>query len=160
MDSVHDGLGQRHQSTVRRVPDGQDRPKNEYSRAWTPVHDHVAAGNLRADLLGTVHSPAIGWHGQGHVVHGGAGVPGRNSWRTHPRCAKQRILPAAAHGLPIRSRNRAVGYISDTQHGVSCGARVVHPDGRLDTRVAVLPVEAETAGRGGQMPAVVPIRQR
>lgn len=87
VDCVHDGLGQRDQSAFRGLPDGQGGPEIQHRRARATVHRFVAVDAVRAHHLGPVHGQADGRLGQGHVVHGGARVLGRDSRRERAGCA-------------------------------------------------------------------------
>jgi len=160
VDSGHHGLGQRGQPAVRRISDGPDRPETVHRHARAPVHSHLVADAVRADHVVPVHGPDVGGRGQGHVVHGGAGVPGRNSGREHPRRAEQRVLSAAAPRAAGGGGDRGAGVVPDAEHDLGRGPGAVLPGGRLDPRVAVLSVETAPAGRGGRVSAVVQGRRR
>lgn len=160
MDRVHDGFRQRDQPVDGRVRDGQDRPKTEHRRPRAVVHGHVVFDVVRADHVGTVRGQADGRHGQGHIVHGSAGVLGRNSRRQHTGRVEQRVLPTAPHGHPVGGVYWAAGVVPHFEHRLGRGAGVVFPRHRLGARIPVLPVEEKPTCQGVQMSAVVQVRRR
>lgn len=153
---VHDGPGQQHQPAVRGLPDGPDRPEEDHRRAGAAVHRVVDAAAGGVDRVGAVPGPAAGRHGQGHVVHGGAGVPGRDRGREHPRRAGHRVHGAAEQRRAVRGDRRAARVVPHAERGVGGGAGAVRGHVRVRARVAVLPAEARPPGRGGRGAAVVP----
>lgn len=76
MDRGHDGPGQRDQPASGRSPDGFYGPEAQHRGARAAVHRLVGAHAVHTHHLGAVHRPSAGRHGQGHVVHGSARVPG------------------------------------------------------------------------------------
>uniref|UniRef100_A0A2S2QY44 Uncharacterized protein n=1 Tax=Sipha flava TaxID=143950 RepID=A0A2S2QY44_9HEMI len=152
---VHDGPGQQHQPAVRRLPDGQDRPEEDHRRAGTAVHRVVVAAAVRVHRVGAVPGPADGRHGQGHVVHGGAGVPGRDRGREHPRSAGHRVHSAAEQRRAVRSDRRAARVVSHAERCVGRGAGAVRGHVRVRARVAILPAEEGPPRGRGRGAAVV-----
>lgn len=158
VDRGDDGPGQRVEPADGRLPDGPGGQEADHCAAGAAVHSLVAADAVRADHVVAVHGPADGGHGQGHIVHGGARVPGRDRGRGRARRAQQRVLPAAALGLHGRGRGRAARLVPHAERRVGRGAGRV-PGGRgVGARVAALPAEARPAGGRGPVPAVVPVR--
>jgi len=149
MDRVHHGLGQRDQPADSRQSDGHVRQEAQHRDARAVVHDHVGADAVGAYRLGSVHGPSVGRHGQGHVVHGGARVPGRDSVARDTRGPGERVLLSAALWLPGGGYRRAAGVVPHVEHHVRHRAGLVLRRRRLAARVAVLLAEARTPARGG-----------
>ncbi|XP_025198654.1 translation initiation factor IF-2-like isoform X1 [Melanaphis sacchari] len=160
VDRGHDGPGERGQPADGRLPDGLGRPEAQHRGARAAVHSHVGADAVRAHGLGAVHGPLAGRHGQGHVVHGGARLPGRDSVARHTRGPGERVLLSAALRLPGGGHRRAAGVVPRAERHVGRRAGPVLRHRRLAARVAVLLAEARPPARGGRVPAVVPGRRR
>jgi len=120
----------------------------------------VGADAVRTHRLGAVHGPAAGRNGQGHVLHGGARLPGRDRVARHTRSPEQRVLPSVALRFPVGGGRRAAGVVPHVEHYVRGRAGPVLRHRRLGARVAVLPAEARPPSGGGRVPAVVPGRRR
>jgi len=119
----------------------------------------VGADAVRTHHLGAVHGPSAGRHGQGHVVHGGARVPGRDCVSRHPRSIGKRVLPSVALWLPDGGGNRPVGVVPHAQRRVRRRASSVLRRCRLAARVSVLSAEARPSASSSRVPAVVPGRR-
>lgn len=157
VDRGHDGPGQRGQPANNRLPDGPTGPESRDGGARAAVRDHVAAGAVRADHGRSVHGPAVGRPGQGHIVHGGARVPGRGRGPRHPRRPVQRVLPAAALRFPVRGGRRPVDVVPRAQHRVRRLPIRLCAGHRLGARVAALSAGQGPAGPGRAQPPVVPV---
>jgi len=155
VDRVHDGPGKLHQSAVRRLPNGPVRPEESDRRARSVVHHLLVTDAVRAQYGGPVHGQADGWSGQRRFVHGGAGVPGRDCGRGHPRRAGQRVHHTAQRRRAVRSDHWPVRVLPNAQRHVCRGAHAVLYRFHLGARVAVLPAQSGPAGRRGPVPALV-----
>jgi len=159
VDSVHDGHGKRHQPAVRGIPDGQDRPEAEHHRPRAAVRRLVDVDAVRADHVDAVHGQADGRPGQGHVVHGGAGVPGRDSGRGRARRAGQRVHHTAERRFPVRGDHGTARVVRHAERRVGRRPRAVLRHVRLGAGIAVLPVAKRTANGRGRVPAVVQVQR-
>jgi len=159
VDRVLHGPGQRDQPADGWPSDGHVRPEAQHRDARATVHDHVGADAVGTHRLGSVHGPRAGRHGQGHVVHSGARVPGRDSVARDTRGPGERVLLSAALRLPGGGYRRAAGVVPHVERRVLRRAGPVLRRRCLAARVAVLLAEARPAARGGQVPAMVPWRR-
>lgn len=160
MDRELDGLGQRDQPAIRGILDGQDRPKTEHRHSRSAVHRLVATDAVRVRHLGPVSGPLVGRPGQGHVVHGGPSVAGRDRRREHPRGAEQRVHHTAERRFPVRGDHRPVRVVPDVERSVGRGAGDVLGHVLMGAGIAVLSVAERLQGGRVQVPALVQEHKR
>jgi len=120
----------------------------------------VADDAVRADRLVPVHGQVVSRCSQGHGLHGGADISGRNSWRRHSGSFEQCVLPTALRRYSAGSRGRTHGLVPSSEHRVRRGVGGVRPCSRLDPRISLLSFERKPRAGGGQVSPVVEVRRR